>query len=49
MVKFAAISVPIEVKKQLALMKGNKSWGKYLAETLAAIEQSQQETRERAK
>jgi predicted CopG family antitoxin len=31
--KYATISVPIEVKKQLEEMKGEKEWGEFLLET----------------
>jgi hypothetical protein len=31
--KYATISVPVEVKKQLEEMKGNKEWGEFLLET----------------
>jgi hypothetical protein len=34
MVKYANISVPIEVKKLLQGFKGEKTWGKFLAEEL---------------
>jgi hypothetical protein len=30
--KYATISVPVEVKKRLAEMKGEKEWGKFLLE-----------------
>jgi predicted CopG family antitoxin len=31
--KYATISVPVEVKKQLEEMKGEKDWGEFLIET----------------
>jgi len=31
--KYATISVPVEVKKRLEEMKGNKEWGEFLLET----------------
>ena len=30
--KYATISVPVEVKKCLEIMKGNKTWGEFLTE-----------------
>ena len=30
--KYAAISVPVEVKKCLEIMKGNKTWGEFFTE-----------------
>jgi hypothetical protein len=30
--KYATISVPIEVKKSLEIVKGNKTWGEFLLE-----------------
>ena len=36
--KYAAISVPIEVKKQLEMMKGNKTWGEFLNEMCSDVE-----------
>jgi hypothetical protein len=32
--KYTAISVPVEVKKCLKIMKGNKTWGEFLTETV---------------
>jgi DNA polymerase III alpha subunit len=32
MVKYVNISVPVEVKKYLQLMKGNRTWGEFLLE-----------------
>jgi len=32
LVKYAAISVPVDVKKCLEIMKGNKTWGDFLNE-----------------
>jgi predicted CopG family antitoxin len=31
--KYATISVPVEVKKRLEEMKGEKNWGEFLLET----------------
>jgi predicted CopG family antitoxin len=31
--KYATISVPVEVKKKLEEMKGEKDWGEFLIET----------------
>ncbi len=33
MSKYATISVPVEVKKRLEEMKGEKDWGEFLLET----------------
>ncbi len=33
MSKYATISVPVEVKKKLEEMKGEKEWGEFLLET----------------
>ncbi len=33
MSKYATISVPVEVKKRLEEMKGEKNWGEFLLET----------------
>jgi hypothetical protein len=33
MSKYATISVPIEVKKKLEALKGEKEWGEFLLET----------------
>lgn len=30
--KYANISVPVEVKQQLKMFKGNKTWGEFLLE-----------------
>ncbi len=35
MSKYATISVPVEVKKRLSEMKGNKEWGEFLLEMCA--------------
>ena len=35
MSKYATISVPIEVKKRLEEMKGDKEWGEFLLETVS--------------
>ena len=32
--KYASISVPVEVKKYLEIMKGDKKWGEFLTEML---------------
>ena len=32
MVKYANISVPVEVKKYLQLMKGSRKWDEFLSE-----------------
>ena len=32
--KHTTISVPVQVKKNLELMKGNKTWGEFLLEAL---------------
>jgi predicted CopG family antitoxin len=34
LVKYAAISITVEVKKCLELMKGNKTWSEFLTETV---------------
>jgi hypothetical protein len=36
--KFATISVPVEVKKSLKKMKGNKTWGTFLLEKCSEYE-----------
>ena len=36
--KYAAISVPVDVKKQLEIMKGNKTWSEFLTETCIETE-----------
>ena len=33
MSKYTTISVPVEVKKRLEIVKGNKTWGEFLLET----------------
>lgn len=35
--KYATISVPIEVKKQLELLKDNKTWGEFLLEACVDV------------
>ncbi len=37
--KFTSISVPTEVKKQLEIAKGNKTWGEFLLETCTEWQQ----------
>lgn len=36
MSKYATISVPVEVKKRLEELKGEKEWGEFLLETCTA-------------
>jgi predicted CopG family antitoxin len=37
--KYATISVPIEVKKRLEELKGEKEWGEFLLETCTEAQQ----------
>ena len=39
MTKYATISVPIEVKKQLEKAKGSKEWGEFLLEMCSEAHQ----------
>ena len=37
--KYANISVPVEVKQQLKLLKGNKTWSEFLTESCNGYKQ----------
>jgi hypothetical protein len=37
--KYASISVPVEVKQQLKLLKGKKTWGEFLIESCNEFKQ----------
>ena len=38
--KYATISVPVEVKKRLEELKGDKDWGEFLLETCSEGQQA---------
>jgi hypothetical protein len=39
LINYATISVPLEVKKRLQQLKGEKEWGEFLVETCTATQQ----------